>query len=402
MNINEDDALTVLFEDGNPLLDQALDPISTMTQEISISCKFVERNENSRIQHVYASGGLSYSPYWTFTLAEIMGVDVEVWNQQKVRLEKGVQTLEGWSGSRHEWADILQYVVDQTPESLETIQFTRVHFDEQMRRLRNQNPGDKPVNFHPVSREVTLSLRGVIRSDRPERYLGQYQRNLLTGNMEKSSVSFSELNKEQKQLLILAVGGTFTLLMVLSNLLIAPAKAAAEAGRKNVAEFELKVSRGERMLRRHVLIQKETEKLSSTVMRIYREHLPPEVSRYIWALEQISQLGEDLGLQLTVQEHPGARYIPIRDKGKLDVNSIPMWIPYSVDVNLNTSFENLKKFLTLLHECYPYCSVGKLEIPAAPMNPENHNIALLLEWPILRLEEDLAWVRSHVEEEMGL
>jgi Tfp pilus assembly PilM family ATPase len=80
LNINEDDALTVLFEDANPLLDQALDPISTMTQEISISCKFVERNENSRIQHVYASGGLSYSPYWTFTIAEIMGVEVEVWN----------------------------------------------------------------------------------------------------------------------------------------------------------------------------------------------------------------------------------------------------------------------------------------------------------------------------------
>lgn len=115
-------------------------------------------------------------------------------NQQKVRLEKGVQTLEGWSASRHEWADILQYVVDQTPESLETIQLTRVHFDEQMRGLRNQNPGDKPVNFHPVSREVTLSLRGVIRSDRPERYLGQYQRNLLTGNMEKSSVSSVNLN----------------------------------------------------------------------------------------------------------------------------------------------------------------------------------------------------------------
>ncbi len=80
LNINEDDALTVLFEDANPLLDQSLDPISTMTQEISISCKFVERNENSRIEHVYTSGGLSYSPYWNFTLSEIMGVEPEVWN----------------------------------------------------------------------------------------------------------------------------------------------------------------------------------------------------------------------------------------------------------------------------------------------------------------------------------
>ncbi|MGA0332665.1 MAG: hypothetical protein ACO3N7_00310 [Kiritimatiellia bacterium] len=80
LNINEDDALTVLFEDANPLLDQSLDPISTMTQEISISCKFVERNENSRIEKVYMSGGLSYSPYWSFTLSEIMGVEPQVWN----------------------------------------------------------------------------------------------------------------------------------------------------------------------------------------------------------------------------------------------------------------------------------------------------------------------------------
>ena|GEM_PF-1171691 len=80
LNINEDDALTVLFEDANPLLDQSLDPISTMTQEISISCKFVERNENNTIQKVYTSGGLSYSPYWSYQLSEIMGVEPEVWN----------------------------------------------------------------------------------------------------------------------------------------------------------------------------------------------------------------------------------------------------------------------------------------------------------------------------------
>lgn len=80
LNINEDDALTVLFEDATPLLDQSLDPIATLTQEISISCKFVERNENSAIQRVYASGGLSYSPYWTYTIAEIMGCEVRPWN----------------------------------------------------------------------------------------------------------------------------------------------------------------------------------------------------------------------------------------------------------------------------------------------------------------------------------
>jgi hypothetical protein len=80
LNINEDDALTVLFEDATALLDQSLDPISTLIQEISISCKFVERNENAPIQHAYASGGLSYSPYWMYMLSDIMRTEVDVWN----------------------------------------------------------------------------------------------------------------------------------------------------------------------------------------------------------------------------------------------------------------------------------------------------------------------------------
>jgi len=51
-----------------------------MTQELSISCKFVERNENSQIRHLYASGGLSYSPYWTYIIEEVIGTEVQVWN----------------------------------------------------------------------------------------------------------------------------------------------------------------------------------------------------------------------------------------------------------------------------------------------------------------------------------
>lgn len=80
LNINEDDALTVLFEDASPLLDQGMDPINTMARELSISCKFVERNESSRISTIYASGGLSYSPYWAYIIEEVMGAEFHVWN----------------------------------------------------------------------------------------------------------------------------------------------------------------------------------------------------------------------------------------------------------------------------------------------------------------------------------
>lgn len=90
LNINEDDALTVLFEDATPLMDQSLDPVGTMLQEISISCKFVERNENASIERVYASGGLSYSPYWTYMMSDVMNAEVEVWDPFTANAMKNV------------------------------------------------------------------------------------------------------------------------------------------------------------------------------------------------------------------------------------------------------------------------------------------------------------------------
>lgn len=80
LNINEDDALTVLFEDASPIMDQGIETINAMVQELSISCKFVERNESSHISTIYASGGLSYSPYWAYIIEEVMGAQVQVWN----------------------------------------------------------------------------------------------------------------------------------------------------------------------------------------------------------------------------------------------------------------------------------------------------------------------------------
>lgn len=80
LSVDEEDALGVLFEDATVLLDQSLDPIGSLLQEISISRKFVERNENNTVTRVYASGGLSYSPYWVYTMSEVMGAEVSVWN----------------------------------------------------------------------------------------------------------------------------------------------------------------------------------------------------------------------------------------------------------------------------------------------------------------------------------
>jgi Tfp pilus assembly PilM family ATPase len=80
LSIGEEEAINVLFEDATPLFEQSLDPIGSLLQEISISKKFVERNEHATIARVFASGGLSYSPYWNYIMGQVMGVEIEIWN----------------------------------------------------------------------------------------------------------------------------------------------------------------------------------------------------------------------------------------------------------------------------------------------------------------------------------
>ncbi len=98
LSVGEEDAIDILFEDATPLLEQSLDPIGSLLQEISISKKFVERNENTGITRVYASGGLSYSPYWNFIMEQVMGVEIQTWNPFTANgissYPKGVQGVE--------------------------------------------------------------------------------------------------------------------------------------------------------------------------------------------------------------------------------------------------------------------------------------------------------------------
>jgi hypothetical protein len=210
-------------------------------------------------------------------------------------------------------------------------------------------------------------------------------------------MKFSDLNKEQKQLLILAVGGSFTLLMIASNLVMKPAKAAAANAEKVIAELESEVNKGELLLQRDPRVRAETGKDARRILEIYDAYFPPETSRYGWAIDQLIGIGEELGFTPSVKESRGVRFVPLRPRQEFNVNSVSMWVPYSVDVEFQTSFENLKKFITLLREKNPYCSLAKLEINAQEGDPEHHLISLIVEWPVFRFEEDLAWIKTQAE-----
>jgi len=210
-------------------------------------------------------------------------------------------------------------------------------------------------------------------------------------------VKFSELNKDQKKLLILSIGGVVTVLMIVSNLVIKPAKKAAETAEEIIEEFGKEVSRGELLLKRDQRNRVQTREDAIAVLNIYEEQLPPESSRYGWALDNLIGLSERAELEISVKEYKGTRYEMVQKGEKVDPSSIPMWIPYTVTVDTLTTFANLKKFLNLIKDEFPYCSVANIQILASDRDPENHSISFSIEWPVFRYTKDLAWIRAQAE-----
>ena len=215
-------------------------------------------------------------------------------------------------------------------------------------------------------------------------------------------MKFSEMKKEQKQMLILAVGGVITLLSVTANIIIGPAREAAADAKKRVELLEddgrtgeSVLTTGERLLKRDPLVRGEVTQMAEEILTIHRDHLPPRVSPYIWAVGQLDLLAEKLDLDIRVQEHLSDRYVRVpQTLDEFNENSVPYWIPYTVDVEMDTSFANLQRFVALLREDLPYAAVAGLRIQASVSDPEHHEISLMVEWPTFRFGEDLAWLQE--------
>ena len=105
--------------------------------------------------------------------------EAEARNRMFTVLQKDVETLKGWSSSRHARHSFLEFLAAQVPEPTSNIQFTRLYFDETMLGLRQSNP-DRDERVHPLRREITMDLQGRILSDRPEIMLDQYRQRLMT------------------------------------------------------------------------------------------------------------------------------------------------------------------------------------------------------------------------------
>ena len=140
---------------------------------------------------------------WNAIAKKVAEADVR--NKERNRLNVGKDSLLGWQASNIDWVEVMNFIIQQYPGSLEDIQIARLEMDEVMDGLRSQAPGGEPANFYPMKRTATINIRGQIRSMRPERQLTQFQRNLLSGD---APVPITEVSLDQYTQL--RSGGEFT------------------------------------------------------------------------------------------------------------------------------------------------------------------------------------------------
>lgn len=207
-------------------------------------------------------------------------------------------------------------------------------------------------------------------------------------------MKFSELNKQQKEYLILGVMGIVTTFAILQNLVIAPNRAKAEAARATIDRLASEVRTGEAILARDRVNRNRLQTVSGEILALLEEDAPPDFSRYTWALGRISRIAREADIFPQIREFGGQRFVTHRQPYNQVREKSGMWIPYSVEVDFRAGYDQTLRFLQALHEQAPLASVGQLTIRANPDDPMNHLVSLIVEWPVFRHPEDKTFLAA--------
>ena len=211
-------------------------------------------------------------------------------------------------------------------------------------------------------------------------------------------MSFKDLNKEQKQLVVLAVMAVVVVVALGNQLVLGPAKENAANADKMISEKGKEKTLGIRMLNRDPNIQ---ENLGNKAVDLLTEQaegrIPPRIGKEFWAQKRLTDIGYNLGMSLTVSEHGALRHIPLQEKGDLEPGDVSFWVPYAVEINTQAGYNDLLSFIHQVHEQEPYASLARLQIAASEKDPLRHDILMIYEWPTPRFEEDVDMLTGYAE-----
>ncbi|GEM_PF-6758912 len=211
-------------------------------------------------------------------------------------------------------------------------------------------------------------------------------------------MSFSDLNKEQKQLVVLAVMAVVVVVALGNQLILGPAKEKAENADRMIQDKGKEKTLGIRMLNRDPGIQEGLGSMANDLLAERAEgRIPPKIGKEFWAQKRLTDIGYNLGMSLTVSEHGTLRHIPLQEKGDLEPGDVSFWVPYSIEITTRAGYKELMAFIRQVHDQEPYASLARLQVAASEKDPLRHDILMIYEWPTPRFEEDIDMLKGYAE-----
>jgi hypothetical protein len=205
-------------------------------------------------------------------------------------------------------------------------------------------------------------------------------------------MNLQDLNKEQKQLILLGIMGVVVFFALGNQLLMAPAKNAALKASELIDEKGMDVKSGKSLLSKDRLIKRELATSAELILKaIDNENTPPTSGKEFWAQRRIGEIGYELDMDLAVSEHNQLRYFTVPET---DSNTVSFWVPYSVKISALLSYSQLIEFLERLQQKEPYVSLAILTVNPSLDHPQKHNVTIVAEWPVPRSEDDVVKIRA--------
>ena len=190
-------------------------------------------------------------------------------------------------------------------------------------------------------------------------------------------MAWKELSKDQKQKFILGLLGAATLLYAVKVLFVDGmvqeghfAEESVEDVRAKLADYHTRLEPGARKMAQQLLDQR------TNMVSITENHLPPRGGEFAWAANQVYQLQQRLGLDIT-KEDVGILQRTAPGGPLLKESS---FVPYTMKATFSGSFAETAALLHGLEKQYPYATISRLNVTTGT-TPDRHNVEFILQWP---------------------
>jgi hypothetical protein len=150
------------------------------------------------------------------------------------------------------------------------------------------------------------------------------------------------------------------------------------AAKEDIKELEQKVRTAETFTRNDSLVKANIKKSHEELTMIDQQFLADEANTFAWAAGQAYAVGREVGLELEVTDGK----VVGREVGQ--VTKIAHFVPYSININTECSYDQLVVLLKKFEKLSPYTSIANLAVISSPQNNLKHSVTFKVQWPLFQ------------------